>query len=135
MKGLEEMTELAGGECAGATFTAVKAGSGLSNVFANSRASSLLNLSNHFWSKSSILESTENLWGLTDDLEDFSTLDLLSLETTLGLSDATVFFFFPVLEPGHCKIPWPSTAPTTATEDGSMREELNEFCLGVSVDF
>ena len=61
MKRLEEMTELAGGECAGATFTEVKVDSGLSKVLANSRASDLLNLSDHFWSKSLILESTEDL--------------------------------------------------------------------------
>ena len=116
MNGLEEMTELAGGECAGVTFTEVKAGSGLSNVLANSKASNLLNLSDHFWSKSSILESTEDLD--TDDLEGFSALDLLSVGTTLGLSDETVFFFCPELEPGDCKIPWSSTAPLPSQRTG-----------------
>ena len=61
MKGLSDMAELAGGECVGATLTEVKAGSGLSRVLAKSRASNLLNLSAHFWSRSSILESTEDL--------------------------------------------------------------------------
>ena len=48
MKGLEETTVL-GGECVGVTFTVVKAGPGCSKDFANSRASSLLKRSDHFW--------------------------------------------------------------------------------------
>ena len=54
----------------------------------------------------------------------------------LHLSEGLGFFFLePELKPGDCIIPWLSTAPTTVTEDGSMREELSESLLGVSVDF
>ena len=49
MKGFEETTVLVG-ECVGVTFTVVKAGPGCSKDFANSRASSLLKRSDHFWS-------------------------------------------------------------------------------------
>ena len=61
MNGLVEMADSDGGECAGVTFTVVKAGSGLSRVLANRSASNLLNLSDHFWSNSSILESAVDL--------------------------------------------------------------------------
>ena len=50
MKGFVEMTEPDGGECVGVVIV-VKAGTGLSRVFANRTASNLLNLSNHFWGR------------------------------------------------------------------------------------
>ena len=125
LKGFAEITEPGGGECAGVTFTVVKAGSGLSN-----------DLSDHFWSNSSIPVSSEDLWDLeASDLEDLSVLVFESLEECALTFSEGLDFFFPELESGDCKIPWSSTAPTTITEDGSMREELEESCLGVSLTF
>ena len=95
---------------------------------ARSKASSLLKRSAHFLSNSSILVSVEDLEGLSSDLE--------GLSEDLGLVFLSFFFLSdPELEPGDCKFPWSSTAPTTVTEDGSMREELSEFFCGVSLVF
>ena len=110
MNGAEDLTAPTGGGWVGATLGA------------------------HFLSNSSILASTEDLEGLSTDLlglsEDLQGLDFSEL---VFLS----FFFLsdPELEPGDCKLPWSSTAPTTVTEDGSMREELCEFFCGVSPCF
>ena len=71
----------------------------------------------------------------TCDLEAFSDeilVGFLRLSTELD-----VFFFLSVLElePGDCSIPWQSTAPPTVTEDRSLREELCESFVGVSLVF
>ena len=58
-----------GGVCVGVTLTVGKVGSVLSKVLDRRRASGLLNLSDHFWSNSSILASAEDLE--VRDLTDF----------------------------------------------------------------
>ena len=76
-------------------------------------------------SNSSILSSAEdladlsltNFLGLSEDLQDLDFSALLFLSFS--------FFSDPELEPGDYRIPWSSTAPTTVTEDGSMRKELS----------
>ena len=129
-KGAEDLTAPTGGGWVGATLGAWKVGSGWSMDLARSRASSLLNRSAHFLSGSFILSSA-------DDVDGLGSVDLDLLD--LGFSEAGFlsFFFFsaPELEPGDCSIPWSSTAPTTVTEDGSMREELSELFCGVSPCF
>ena len=60
MKGSVDLEIPAGAEVVGATLTVETVGS-LSIVFASKIASSLLNLSDHFWSNSSILASAEDL--------------------------------------------------------------------------
>ena len=115
----------------GVTLTVEKVGSGCSKDLANNKASSLLKRSDHFWSNWSNLESCEDLCDLGSDLDGLSEG---SLEVCgVGLS-TLVFFFLSEHEPGDFTIPWSSTAPTTVTEDGSMREELAS-CLGFSEDF
>ena len=133
-------TEPTAGICVGVTFTGWKigSGSGLSRVMASSRASNLLNLSDHFLSSSSILASAADLEDLeTDDWEGLSELDFGVLED-LGLSSEDTFFFFLStleLEPVDCSNPWSFTSPTTVTEDRSMRQELPESLVGVSLTF
>ena len=61
IKGSEDLVIPTGGEVVGVTLTVEKVGSGLSKVLASKRASNLLNLSDHFWSNSSILASAEDL--------------------------------------------------------------------------
>ena len=62
--------------------------------------------------------------------------DLVCLEVETFFSvDVDFFFFVDEPEPGDRVIPWPSTAPTTVTEDGSMRVELSDSLMGVSEDF
>ena len=70
---------------------------------------------------------------MVGDLAGFSE----DLECFVGgfLSEDEDFFLAEELEPGDCIIPWPSTAPTTVTEDGSMRVELFESLVGVSDAF
>ena len=68
-----------------------------------------------------------DLAGFSEDLECFVG-GFLS-------EDEDFFFLAEELEPGDCTIPWPSTAPTTVTEDGSMRVELFESLVGVSDAF
>ena len=60
MKGSVDLEIPAGAEVVGATLKVEKVGS-LSIVFASKRASSLLNLSDHFWSNSSIHVPAEDL--------------------------------------------------------------------------
>ena len=97
-------TTLAGGAWAGVTFTVPNTGSwGFSKVLAINRASSLLNLSDHFLSRSEILASAEEvvdmLWSVVeedgrwdDDFTDFSGLVDFEVEDDDFL--LSVFFFF-----------------------------------------
>ena len=61
MNGSEDLTVPTGGECVGVTLTGTKVSSGFSNVLESKRVSSLLNLSDHLRSSSSILASAEDL--------------------------------------------------------------------------
>ena len=96
---------------------------GFSSVLTSSEASSLLNLSDHFLSSSSILSSAEDLTDLLSetDLVGLSVDNLASFAATLVVcSDGQNHFllsFLLALEPGDCNI-WLSTAPTTDTNTG-----------------
>ena len=85
---------------------------GISNVLAKSRPSSLLNLSDHFWSSASILLSAEDLEGLmsVEDLAGLLPNDLVDLE---GEAAFFLLFYFITLLPGDFTVPWPSTTPDT----------------------
>ena len=82
MNGPVAFTETTGGVCVGVTFTVLKVGSGLSRVLASSNTLIRLNLSDHFWSCSSILASAEDLVNLLSetDMAGLSVDDLAGFE-------------------------------------------------------
>ena len=114
------------------TFTVLKTGSrGGSRVLANSKASSRLNLSDHFLSRSAIFVSVEEVvdlpW-LVEEVGGRLEVDLAGL-SDLGLVECLASAFFAFYSTGPLKpeapgVLWPSTTPTTDTSAGSTRVGL-----------
>ena len=114
-----------------------------------SRASSLLNRSDHFLSRSENLESVEGgmdfPWSaveeeevgrLEEDFTDFSGFTgLEDVEDFLSDFFSDFFFSSGPLKPEAPEVPWPSTTPTTDTSAGSTRVGLrvSESLAGVDV--
>ena len=128
-------TTLAGGAWAGVTFNVLNTGSwGLSKVFAITKASSLLNLSNNFLSRSEILESVEEVedlaWSVVEVVVGRLEDDFTNLSDLAGLADVvedfllSAFLDFFSASPLKPEVVWPSTTPTTDTSAGSTRVGL-----------
>ena len=115
----------------------------MSIVLANSKASSLLNLSDHFLSRSEILESVEEVVGLPWSVvevvgggleEDFT--DLSDLAGLVDVEDFLLSTFLDFFSAGPLKpeVVWPSTTPTTDTSAGSTRVGLRVSTALAGVD-